>query len=304
MVQTPNQTKIRGADATEKPTWLLCATSDVQSAPATTSQPPPTSGLTVEFYTKLHAAIVQPDFLSTEEDLSSIELFCGLLADLLQTPSSFKDKQEAAKYVTLLSYHLNCSSYRWACLRTYFSLERVKRVVTTSLLFVVALMNQTDENVEDEPFLFETTAPATARDAAPPPRARYRDDARSTPPTVQGRRPAPDIRSRRGARRHFEAEGREAPNPEHKRPRHAGAQSAPCDGPQQTTASRRSSTSSAPTRMRRTTSSTTRSSASQRCSRTSASRSTGLWRDSTRIRRTYRRTSRACCTSSRRCSSF
>ena len=55
----------------------------------------------VEFYTKLHAAITQPDFLSTEEDLSSIELFCGLLADLLQTPSSFKDKQEAAKYVTL-----------------------------------------------------------------------------------------------------------------------------------------------------------------------------------------------------------
>ena len=85
---------------------LFCATSRLSSAPSNTSQPPPTGGLTVEFYTKLHAAITQPDFLSTEEDLSSIELFCGLLADLLQTPSSFKDKQEAAKYVTLLSYHL------------------------------------------------------------------------------------------------------------------------------------------------------------------------------------------------------
>ena len=90
----------------------------MQSAPNNTSQPPPTSGLTVEFYTKLHAAIAQSCFLSTEEDLSSIELFCGLLADLLQTPSFFKDKQEAAKNVTLLSDHLNCSSNCSACLRS------------------------------------------------------------------------------------------------------------------------------------------------------------------------------------------
>ena len=114
-----------------KTKMVVRATSHVQSAPSNTTQPQPTNGLTVEFHTKLHAAITQPNFLSTEEDLSSIELFCGLLADLLQTPSFFKDKQEAAKNVTLLSDHLNCSSYRSACLRSYFSVERVKRVVTT-----------------------------------------------------------------------------------------------------------------------------------------------------------------------------
>ena len=84
------------ANATENQKCLSYATSHASSASSNTSQPPPTSRLTVEFHTKLHAAIAQPGFLSTEEDLSSIELFCALLADLLQTPSSFKDRQEAA----------------------------------------------------------------------------------------------------------------------------------------------------------------------------------------------------------------
>ena len=79
------------------------------------------------------------------------------LADLLQTPSSFKDKQEPAKHVTLLSYHIYCSMDRWACLLTYFSLERVKRVVTTFLHFVVAVMNQMIETATDDLCTYEST---------------------------------------------------------------------------------------------------------------------------------------------------
>ena len=201
----------------------------MQSAPSNTSQPPPTSGLTVEFYTKLHAAIAQSCFLSTEEDLSSIELFCGLLADLLQTPSSFKDKQEAAKYVTLLSYHLNCSTYRWACLRTYFSLERVKRVVTTFLHFVVAVMNQMVETATDELFPYESTlqlllARSTSSSSG------THDDARAAPSALQGRRSSADVVCGGGARLHVQAEGREAAHHQHERPRQAGLQDAHCHG--------------------------------------------------------------------------
>ena len=181
-----------------------CATSHVLSAPSNTSQPQPTSVLTVEFHTKLHAASAQSCFLSTEEDLSSIELFCGLLADLLQTPSSFKDKQEAAKYVTLLSYHLNCSSDRSACLRWYLSLERVKRVVTTFLHFVVAVMNQIVVTVSDELFPYESTlqlllARSTSSSSG------THDDARAAPSALQGRRSSADVLSGRGARLHVQA---------------------------------------------------------------------------------------------------
>ena len=59
--------------------------------------------------------------------------------------------------------------------------------------------------------------------------------------------------------------------------------------------------SSVPRPRRRTAFSTSRSSASRRCSPTSASRSSSLSSDSTQSQRTSRRSSRASCTSSRRC---
>ena len=73
--------------------------------PTTPSHNPPTDWQLNS--TKLHTATAQPISLYTEEDLATIELFCRLLADLLQTPSSFKDMHETAKYITLLPYNFD-----------------------------------------------------------------------------------------------------------------------------------------------------------------------------------------------------
>ena len=48
-----------------------------------------TGGMTIEFDDKLHTTTTQPSFIS-EKVISSVELFCGVLVDLLQMLSSFK----------------------------------------------------------------------------------------------------------------------------------------------------------------------------------------------------------------------
>ncbi|KAL7721110.1 UBR-type domain-containing protein [Entamoeba marina] len=104
---------------------------------------------TNDFFEKLRINILSKEFMSSEDDLIDVEAFCVVLKDLLAKKSSYDEKFEMVRYITLISYHLSHSSFKWASLRSYFSLERVKKVVNIFIHFLLdffALLNSQTTN--------------------------------------------------------------------------------------------------------------------------------------------------------------
>ncbi|ELP86264.1 hypothetical protein EIN_113880 [Entamoeba invadens IP1] len=102
-----------------------------------------------QYFTTLSTNIQKADFLVKESDLDTLETFVLVLNDVSSQTTS-QEKEFMLRVITYTSYFINTASYEWASLRSYFTTERIKKVVTSYIHFIVMYLDDLTKSQNTE----------------------------------------------------------------------------------------------------------------------------------------------------------
>ncbi|EDR21638.1 centromeric protein E, putative [Entamoeba dispar SAW760] len=101
-----------------------------------------------EFNKNLYELSIKENFFKEEKDLEIVEDFCIEVEDINKQEEEKEKKKRIINMIGIIMYQMRKSLYEWAHLRTYFIIERIKKVMKIFIHFIIKYMEENIKNKE------------------------------------------------------------------------------------------------------------------------------------------------------------